>query len=33
MDPQFNAFLKDEAGHWLSIAEVRERLIAGKRLS
>ncbi len=29
MDPQFNAYIKDEKGNFLSIAEVRERLISG----
>lgn len=28
----FNAYVKDENGNFLSIAEVRERLIAGKTL-
>lgn len=32
MDPQENAYIKDEKGNFLSIAEVRERLIAGKPL-
>jgi hypothetical protein len=30
MDPTFNAYVKDENGNLLSIAEVRERLISGK---
>ncbi|MBN8877687.1 MAG: hypothetical protein J0I32_09095 [Sphingobacteriales bacterium] len=33
MDPQFNVFLKDGAGNFLSIAEVRENLIAGKKVN
>lgn len=32
MDPQENAYIKDEKGNFLSIAEVRERLISGKPL-
>jgi hypothetical protein len=32
MDPQENAWLKDENGSFLSIAEVRERLIDGRPL-
>ena len=32
MDPQENAYIKDEEGHLLSIAEVRERLIDGRPL-
>ncbi|WP_158797919.1 hypothetical protein [Pedobacter sp. L105] len=32
MDPQENAYLKDEKGNFLSIAEVRERLINGMPL-
>lgn len=30
IDPSFNAYVKDENGHLLSIAEVRERLIDGR---
>lgn len=30
IDPQENAYLKDEAGYFLSIAEVRARLISGQ---
>lgn len=30
IDPTFNAYVKDENGNMLSIAEVRERLITGK---
>jgi len=32
IDPQENAYIKDEKGNFLSIAEVRERLISGKPL-
>jgi len=32
MDPQENAYIKDEKGNFLSIPEVRERLINGKPL-
>ncbi|MDP9079320.1 MAG: transglutaminase domain-containing protein [Bacteroidota bacterium] len=32
MDPQENAYIKDERGNYLSIAEVRERLIDGRPL-
>lgn len=32
LDPQENAYIKDEQGHFLSIAEVRERLIDGRPL-
>lgn len=32
IDPTFNAYIKDEDGNLLSIAEVRERLIASKPL-
>lgn len=32
IDPTFNAYIKDENGTLLSIAEVRERLISGKPL-
>jgi hypothetical protein len=32
MDPQENAYIKDEKGNFLSIAEVRERLIDGRPL-
>lgn len=32
VDPTFNAYVKDESGNLLSIAEVRERLIANKPL-
>ncbi|MDR1199172.1 MAG: transglutaminase domain-containing protein [Prevotellaceae bacterium] len=32
MDPSFNAYVKDENGNFLSIAEVRERLINDKPL-
>lgn len=32
IDPTFNAYVKDENGNFLSIAEVRERLISGKPL-
>ncbi|MDR1347548.1 MAG: transglutaminase domain-containing protein [Prevotellaceae bacterium] len=32
MDPSFNAYVKDENGNFLSIAEVRERLISDKPL-
>jgi membrane protein len=32
MDPTFNAYVKDENGNLLSIAEVRERLIANRPL-
>jgi hypothetical protein len=33
MDPTFNAYVKDENGHFLSIEEVRERLIGGQPLT
>jgi hypothetical protein len=32
MDPQENAYIKDENGNFLSVAEVRERLINGRSL-
>ena len=32
MDPQDNAYVKDERGNFLSIAEVRERLISGEHM-
>lgn len=32
MDPQDNAYVKDEKGNFLSVAEVRERLIDGRPL-
>ncbi len=32
IDPTFNAYVKDELGNLLSIAEVRQRLIEGKAL-
>ena len=32
MDPQENAYIKDEKGNFLSLAEVRERLIDGRPL-
>jgi len=32
IDPQENAYIKDEKGNFLSIAEVRERLIDGRSL-
>lgn len=32
IDPTFNAYVKDENGNLLSIAEVRERLISGRPL-
>ena len=32
MDPQENAYIRDEKGNFLSIAEVRERLIDGRPL-
>ena len=32
MDPTFNAYVKDEYGNLLSIAEVRERMITGQPL-
>ena len=32
MDPTFNAYVKDEHGNLLSIAEVRERLITDQPL-
>ena len=33
IDPTFNAYVKDENGVFLSIAEVRERLIDGRPLT